>query len=204
MRSGSRTAISLGLLFLVAEGAAAQQIYDVPLEVVGDPLAHYMQETPRDPADYEELDSPIYRVTRDYNRDGRLDVAFVFTDNCGAGAYSAGCPYEFYLQLADGRFRAVGGAWLRGGEGAAIESPEPGVAHLMPCEVNQAGEYWIASIRISEGGLRQEPSVPIVDFDADPRCSFQPDEQVDYTYERCSTREYLRTRTCVWRPAREE
>lgn len=177
--------------------AASCQIVGAPGagEAIDDPVAIYLAEARANgDAYYRDTGQQLYRITRDYNNDGRPDLALAFSELCGAGSYSTGCGFEYFLKRADGHYRRLDELTYERAETAALQPLRPGAARLLHCTATR--EAWFFSpVVISEEGVRREPREEIAEDQIEARC---PDTPIDYVSEYCVMRDYMATGRCTW------
>lgn len=173
-----------------------------PTRLVADPVADALSELPRERESYVESDTILYRVVRDYDNDGRADVALALAELCGNGSFSTGCMFEVYLARAEGDWIDAG-ALYGSIELQELESVRPGETRLNACRANREGELWIDPIRINQRGFVEEPAIPLTEAEYDARCLASPEDPPPAFFrETCSVRDFLRAGACVW--AREQ
>jgi hypothetical protein len=130
----------------------------------------------------------LIRIVRDYNNDGRADVALGWEGTCG----NKTCSFELFLQTPDGRYRRVG---TLGGLPFAyrIVPLGAGTARLETC-VAIGGEVSYGAVSISMNGVAEEPGRSLSEVEARETCTWS--EQ--YVWETCDVDRLSSEGACSW------
>lgn len=161
-----------GLLALAVQFASAGQA------VVRDPVPEVIaQALPEAQA--------LLRIERDFDYDGRADLALATSDSCGNKL----CGWELFLACRDGGYTAVGTVDMLP-FGYGLTRYRRGVGRLDTCQTRGDAVTRVTQL-VSRHGLQL--------INSEPTGSCQPDAH--YAWHECRLDAARRRGRCDWRPA---
>lgn len=149
-----------------------------PTSIVHDPVATVVA------AALAEAES-LLRIERDFDYDGRADLALATSDSCGNKL----CSLELFLSRRDGGYTAVGTVDMLP-FGYGLTRHRQGVGQLVTCHARGEQVTRVTHF-VSQRGLHA--------IDSDPTGSCPPDAH--YAWHECRLDAARRRGRCDWRPA---